>query len=149
LSADRAAGPVLGCIDIGTNTTRLLVAQPDDGGLRELATQRAFTRVGRSLLRGGAIPREKIEETAAVVAGQARAARQVGAAELVAVATAVIRDAPNREELAEAVRHSGGTDLCMLSGEEEARLSFVGAARTLAEPVAGALAVADVGGPHE
>jgi len=141
-----AARPVLGCIDIGSNTTRLLVAEADDGGLRELASQRAFTRIGHSLLSGGAIPPEKIRETADVVAGQARAAREVGADRLVAVATAAIRDAPNRQELADAVQRSGGSELCVLSGEEEARLAFVGASRTLTTPAEGALAVIDVGG---
>ena len=141
-----SARPVLGCIDIGSNTTRLLVAQCEHGSLRELVSQRSFTRIGKSLLKGGAIPPEKIEETAEVVAAQARAAREVGAEQLVAVATAAIRDAPNRAELAEAVRRSGATDLCVLSGEEEARLAFVGAARTLATPAEGTLGVIDVGG---
>jgi exopolyphosphatase / guanosine-5'-triphosphate,3'-diphosphate pyrophosphatase len=134
------------CIDIGSNTTRLLVAQAAEGGLRELVTQRAFTRIGKSLLAGGAIPPEKIAETAEVVATQARVAREVGAVELVAVATAAIREAPNRDELSEAVERAGATPLHVLSGDEEARLAFVGAARTLPDPPAGAMAVADVGG---
>jgi len=141
-----SAGPVLGCIDIGSNTTRLLVAQCEHGSLRELVSQRSFTRIGKSLTGGGAIPPEKIEETAEVVAAQARAAREVGAEQLVAVATAAIRDAPNRAELAEAVRRSSDAELCVLSGEEEARLAFVGAARTLATPAEGTLGVVDVGG---
>jgi len=141
-----SAAPVLGCIDIGSNTTRLLVAQCEHGSLRELVSQRSFTRIGKSLTGGGAIPPEKIEETAEVVATQARAAREVGAEQLVAVATAAIRDAPNRAELAEAVRRSSDAELCVLSGEEEARLAFVGAARTLATPVEGTLGVIDVGG---
>ncbi|MDQ3588574.1 MAG: hypothetical protein M3350_03435 [Actinomycetota bacterium] len=145
MSRDRA-GPVLGCIDIGSNTTRLLVAHCEGGRLRELVSQRSFTRIGKSLIGGGAIPPEKIAETAEVVAAQARAAREAGAEQLVAVATAAIRDAPNRAELAEAVRRSGDAELCVLSGEEEARLAFVGAARTLATPAEGTLGVVDVGG---
>ena len=141
-----STAPVLGCIDIGSNTTRLLVAQCEHGSLRELVSQRSFTRIGKSLTGGGAIPAEKIEETAQVVAAQARAAREVGAEQLIAVATAAIRDAPNRVELAEAVRRSSDAELCVLSGEEEARLAFVGAARTLATPAEGTLGVIDVGG---
>jgi exopolyphosphatase / guanosine-5'-triphosphate,3'-diphosphate pyrophosphatase len=137
---------VLGCIDIGSNTTRLLVADGSNGHLKELVVQRAFTRIGKSLLKGGAIPPDKIEETAGVVRTQARVAREVGAHEVVAVATAAIRDAPNREELCTAVQTAGGMPLEVLSGEEEARLSFVGAARTLATPPAGTMAVIDVGG---
>src|SRR2546423_8161537 len=134
-------GVILACIDIGSNTTRLLVADASNGRLRELATQRAFTRLGKSLAKRGAIPKSKIEETAEVVSTQAATARELGAESLVAVATAAIRDAANRAELAEAVEHATGTQLRVLSGDEEARLSFVGATRTLAAPLEGTIAV--------
>ena len=141
-----SSSPVLGCIDIGSNTTRLLVAQCEAGSLRELASQRAFTRIGKSLKKDGRIPKKKVEEIAAVVAAQARAARESGVQQLVTVATAAIRDAPNRLALADAVRRSGGGDLRVVSGDEEARLAFVGAARTLTTPADGTLGVVDVGG---
>jgi exopolyphosphatase / guanosine-5'-triphosphate,3'-diphosphate pyrophosphatase len=137
---------ILACIDIGTNTTRLLVADASDGRLRELVTQRAFTRIGKSVVEGGAIPAEKIAETASVVARQARTAREVGAELVVAVATAAIRDAPNADELAAAVERGGGMPLKVLSGEEEARLCFLGATRTLVAPAEDTIAVIDVGG---
>ncbi len=137
---------ILGCIDIGSNTTRLLVAEAGGGTLRELVTQRAFTRIGRSLGKGGAIPLEKVEETAEVVSTQAKVAREVGAQELAAVATAAIRNAANRDELVAAVEGRLGVPLRVLSGQEEARLSFVGATRTLAQPATGTIAVVDVGG---
>jgi exopolyphosphatase / guanosine-5'-triphosphate,3'-diphosphate pyrophosphatase len=138
---------ICACIDIGSNTTRLLVADAGNGSLRELVTQRAFTRIGRSLDAGGAIPAAKIAETAEVVATQAKVAREVGAQEIVTVATAAIRNAPNREELLAAVANAGGgMRLDVLTGEEEARLSFVGATRTLLKPAAGTIAVIDVGG---
>jgi exopolyphosphatase / guanosine-5'-triphosphate,3'-diphosphate pyrophosphatase len=137
---------IFGCIDIGSNTTRLLVAEVEGGRLRELVTQRAFTRIGKSLAKGGAIPREKIAETAEVVGTQATIAREVGATEVVTVATAAIRGAPNQDELAAAVEAAGGMPMTVLSGEEEARLAFVGATRTLTTPVEGTMAVLDVGG---
>jgi exopolyphosphatase/guanosine-5'-triphosphate,3'-diphosphate pyrophosphatase len=137
---------ICACIDIGSNTTRLLVAEAGNGQLRELVTQRAFTRIGKSLASTGSIPAEKIAETAEVVATQAKVARDVGAEQLVAVATAAIRNAPNRDELVGAVEASGGVPLGVLSGEEEARLSFVGATRTMLQPVDGTIAVIDVGG---
>jgi exopolyphosphatase/guanosine-5'-triphosphate,3'-diphosphate pyrophosphatase len=137
---------IAACIDIGSNTTRLLVADAADGMLRELVAQRAFTRIGKSLGNGGTIPAEKIAETAEVVRTQAAVARQVGAQQLVAVATAAIRNAPNRDQLVSAVEAAGGTVLSVLSGKEEARLSFVGATRTLLDPPEGTVAVIDVGG---
>ena len=138
---------ICACIDIGSNTTRLLVADATSGSLKELVNQRAFTRIGKSLRRGdGSIPSEKIAETAEVVRTQATVAREVGAERLVAVATAAIRQAPNREELRSAVADAGSVDLDVLSGEEEARLAFVGATRTLVQAPAGTIAVVDVGG---
>jgi exopolyphosphatase/guanosine-5'-triphosphate,3'-diphosphate pyrophosphatase len=138
---------ICACIDIGSNTTRLLVADAGSGQLRELVNQRAFTRIGKSLRNGdGRIPAEKIEETAEVVRTQATVAREVGAERLVAVATAAIRQAANREELTEAVNAAGGMELSVLSGEEEARLAFVGATRTLLQQPEGTIAVVDVGG---
>jgi exopolyphosphatase/guanosine-5'-triphosphate,3'-diphosphate pyrophosphatase len=137
---------ICACIDIGSNTTRLLVADAGDGRLRELVAQRAFTRIGKSIQNGGLIPTEKIAETAEVVRTQTSVAREVGAEHIVAVATAAIRTAPNRDELVDAVKHAGGMELSVLSGEEEARLSFVGATRTLLEPPGGTVAVIDVGG---
>src|SRR5215216_2723547 len=94
----------------------------------------------------GSIPADKIAETAEVVATQAKVAREVGAEQIVAVATAAIRNAPNRDALLTAVQNAGGMSLEVLSGEEEARLSFVGATRTMLKPASGTIAVVDVGG---
>jgi exopolyphosphatase / guanosine-5'-triphosphate,3'-diphosphate pyrophosphatase len=137
---------ICACIDIGSNTTRLLVADAEPGQLRELVTQRAFTRIGKSMVPSGSIPDDKIAETADVVATQAKVAREVGAVQIVAVATAAIRNAPNRDALLSAVLEAGGMPLEVLSGEEEARLSFVGATRTMLQPADGTVAVIDVGG---
>jgi exopolyphosphatase / guanosine-5'-triphosphate,3'-diphosphate pyrophosphatase len=137
---------ICACIDIGSNTTRLLVADAGNGHLRELVTQRAFTRIGSSLATTGSIPDEKIVETADVVRTQVKVAREVGAEQIVAVATAAIRNAPNRGALLDAVLDAGGMPLEILSGEEEARLSFVGATRTMLRPADGTVAVIDVGG---
>jgi exopolyphosphatase/guanosine-5'-triphosphate,3'-diphosphate pyrophosphatase len=137
------------CIDVGSNTTRLLVADAEDGRLRELVSQRAFTRIGRSLAgKSGPkrIPLEKLDETAEVVSKQTRVARELGAGEVVVVATAAIRQARNSDELAAAVEELAGVPLRILSDEEEARLSFVGATKTLGAPPDGPVGVVDVGG---
>ncbi len=135
----------LGCIDIGSNTTRLLVADATDAGLRELVAERAFTRIGASTRDGGAIPAEKVLETAATVCHYTRVAREAGAKEVVVVGTAAIRDAPNCDALVAAIEGTG-MPLRVLTGEEEARLSFLGATRTLPGGAEGSIAVVDVGG---
>jgi exopolyphosphatase / guanosine-5'-triphosphate,3'-diphosphate pyrophosphatase len=134
------------CIDIGSNTTRLLVAEPGAGSLRELMTQRVFTRIGKGLRKTRHMAPEKIEHVAEVVATQARHARELGAKEIVVVATAAIRDADNRQELIAAIEAHAGLPTKVLSDAEEARLAFLGASRSLDTAVNGALAVVDVGG---
>ena len=133
------------CIDIGSNTTRLLVAEPAEGRLRELMTQRAFTSIGTAM-RKGRISEEKIEETAEVVARQARLARELGAEDIAVVATAAVRSAKNRDEFGAVIEAESGLPVRVLSGHEEARLAFLGATRTFSGPLDGSIAVVDVGG---
>ena len=135
-----------GCIDIGSNTTRLLVAEPVDGRLRELLRQRAFTRIGRGLGGGDTIPETKIHEVADVVATQVRLARELGTRTIRTVATAAIREAANREDFARTLSRRAGVEVEVLSDEEEARLAFVGATSALEQPPTGDIAVIDVGG---
>jgi exopolyphosphatase/guanosine-5'-triphosphate,3'-diphosphate pyrophosphatase len=130
------------CIDIGSNTTRLLVAEASDGALTEVLSQRAFTR----LTSGRPIPEDKIALVAQTVASQVRLAREAGAQHIRTVATAAIRDAPNRSELCAAVARAAGIEVVVLSGEDEARLAFAGATRTLQHAPLGVIAVVDVGG---
>ena len=82
---------VCACIDIGSNTTRLLVAEPDGGRVRELLRQRAFTRIGKGLASEDAIPQRKIAEVVEVVGTQVRVARELGSETIRLVATAAIR----------------------------------------------------------
>ncbi|MFL5886801.1 MAG: hypothetical protein ACJ77M_17155, partial [Thermoleophilaceae bacterium] len=112
----------------------------------ELMTQRVFTRIGKGLRKTKQLAPEKIEEVAEVVATQARHARDLGAAEIVVVATAAIREAKNREDLLGAIESQAGLSTKVLSDAEEARLAFLGASRSLGTAVNGSLAVVDVGG---
>jgi exopolyphosphatase/guanosine-5'-triphosphate,3'-diphosphate pyrophosphatase len=137
---------VCGCIDIGSNTTRVLVAEAKGGQLREVLQRRAFTRIGKGLKPGAEIPRAKIEEVAGVVASHRQLAEQAGAHPVRTVATAAIRGAANRDEFVEVVAERGGVEVTILEGEEEARLAFVGATRTLGRALDGVVGVVDVGG---
>jgi exopolyphosphatase/guanosine-5'-triphosphate,3'-diphosphate pyrophosphatase len=134
------------CIDIGSNTTRLLVADCTEDSLVYIHEERVFTQVGRSRAADGAISQATLDEVAAVVAAQLRRARELGAVDVRAVATAAIRGAPNGRSLAAGVLRSCGLEVQVLSWEEEARLAFIGVARTLNHRVDGELGVVDVGG---
>jgi exopolyphosphatase / guanosine-5'-triphosphate,3'-diphosphate pyrophosphatase len=136
----------LGCIDIGSNTTRLLVADNDSGHLLGVHEERSFTRIGHELFEHGMIGPAKIDEVVEVVRDQLASARDHGATSVRAVATAAIRSAVNGSELTGAIRDATGLTVEILSGEEEARLAFVGVAGTLEAPPPGELGVVDVGG---
>ena len=133
---------VCACVDIGTNTTRVLVGDATADRLTEILQQRAFTRIGKGMRPGAEIPRGKIEEVAGVVAQQVALARSVGADRVRVVATAAIRGASNRDEFLAAM--DGEVEI--LDGEEEARLAFLGATRTFGSALPGYVGVVDVGG---
>jgi exopolyphosphatase/guanosine-5'-triphosphate,3'-diphosphate pyrophosphatase len=134
------------CIDIGSNTTRLLVAEDGDSRPRELLTERAFTRLGSLCQSGGEIGPETAAEVAAVVARQVALARELGVHEPRIVATSAVRDAVDGERMTAAVAASCGFALEILSCEDEARLAFAGAVGMLPDPPEGLLGVVDVGG---
>jgi len=133
-------------IDIGSNTTRVLVAEPVDGQLKKVMEQRAYTRINKALDEDGAIEQPKIHEVGEIVATQVRLAEELGAEVIKTVATAAIREARNRDEVIHAISEVAGTEIEVLSEKEEGRLSFIGATKTLGHPVKGRIGVVDVGG---
>jgi exopolyphosphatase / guanosine-5'-triphosphate,3'-diphosphate pyrophosphatase len=133
-------------IDIGSNTTRLLVAEPFEGQLKKVMEQRAYTRIRQDAKENGAITQAKIHEVAEVVATQVRLAEELGSEVIKGVATAAIRDARNRDEVVHAIGEISGIEIEVLSEEEEGRLSFIGATKTFGHPVEGRVGVVDVGG---
>lgn len=133
-------------IDIGSNTTRVLVAEPMDGQLKKVMEQRAYTRISKAVDDDGAILPEKVTEVGELVATQVRLARELGAVEIRAVATAAVREASNGPEVAAAIAAAAGVEVDILSGEEEGRLSFIGATKALGHPAEGSIGVVDVGG---
>ncbi|HEX3239159.1 MAG TPA: hypothetical protein VHR18_03360 [Solirubrobacterales bacterium] len=133
-------------IDIGSNTTRVLVAEPVDGQLKKMMEQRAYTRINSALGKKGEVLPAKIDEVSELVATQVRLARELGAERIRAVATAAIRDASNGEDVAHAIEAVAGIPVDILSEEEEGRLAFIGATKGLGHPVEGKIGVVDVGG---
>ena len=135
-----------GAIDIGSNTTRVLVAEPVDGQLKKVMEQRAYTRINKAIDGDGAIVPEKVAEVSEVVATQVRLARELGSEAIRAVATAAVREASNADAVAAAIGGASGVSVEILSEEEEGRLAFIGATKTLGHPVDGRVGVVDVGG---
>jgi exopolyphosphatase/guanosine-5'-triphosphate,3'-diphosphate pyrophosphatase len=133
-------------IDIGSNTTRVLVAEPQEGQLRKVLEQRAYTRIDKGSKRKGKIVPEKIAELADVVDTQVRLAQEMEAEAIRVVATAAIREAKNTSDVVAEISRVSGLPVDVLSDQEEGRLAFLGASKTLGHPVEGELAVVDVGG---
>ena len=135
------------CIDVGSNTTRLLVAESDGAGrLRAVHEERAFTRIGAALAGGDTIPAAKREEVIRVVVGHLAIARAHGAQAIRGVATAAVRSAADGGQLIAELHARTGLEVTILSDREEARLAFVGAAGTFAGRPPEPLGVLDVGG---
>ncbi|HET7588969.1 MAG TPA: hypothetical protein VFK14_02115 [Solirubrobacterales bacterium] len=122
------------------------MAEPVDGRLKKVMEQRAYTRIGKAIDGERAIKPEKIDEVGDVVGTQVRLARELGAEEIRAVATAAIREASNGGAVAEAIGNAAGIPIEVLPEEEEGRLSFLGATKTLGHPAEGLVGVVDVGG---
>jgi exopolyphosphatase/guanosine-5'-triphosphate,3'-diphosphate pyrophosphatase len=114
------------CIDVGSNTTALLVAEVSDGSIAQLATMRRFTKLGDGAGPDG-ISDEKIAEATTAVAELAEYARTHGAQEICVVATHIVRQASNGSVVAERIKDDTGLPVEILDGHDEARFSFIGA----------------------
>ena len=135
----------LACIDIGTNTTRLLVAEPDGPGLRTVLVERAYASLAH-VGREGALGADTIAAVTRAVAEQIAVAKAAGAVSIDVVATAGVRAAGDGPALRAAVAAAGGPSLRLLSGDEEARLAFRGATCRLPQGSSDRVGVLDIGG---
>jgi exopolyphosphatase/guanosine-5'-triphosphate,3'-diphosphate pyrophosphatase len=131
-------------VDIGTNTTRLLVAEVDGGGVIELDRRSMVTRLGEGVDRTGRLTDAAQLRVLDVLDEYAEAIEVHGAERRVAVLTSAVRDAENGADFTERVRRDYELDARTLSGDEEARLTFAGA--TAQRSGREALLVADIGG---
>jgi exopolyphosphatase/guanosine-5'-triphosphate,3'-diphosphate pyrophosphatase len=121
-------------IDCGTNSVRLLVADvPESGGraLAELVRRMEIVRLGEGVDRTGRLAPRAIERTRVALAGYAGEIRRLGAERVRMVATSATRDAANADEFAVMVQDALGVAPEVVSGDEEARLSYLGAVRSL------------------
>jgi exopolyphosphatase/guanosine-5'-triphosphate,3'-diphosphate pyrophosphatase len=138
----------LAAVDVGTNSVLLLVAERGrDGVVRPVREEADITRLGRGVDRTGMLSGEGMQATLDVLARFAALARQDGARALVVTATSAARDARNGSEFLDRARERTGAKVEILSGDEEARLSYLAVAQDFAAEggEAGLLAI-DVGG---
>jgi exopolyphosphatase / guanosine-5'-triphosphate,3'-diphosphate pyrophosphatase len=119
-------------VDIGSNSTRLLVAEVDagTGSLQELARDSRVTRLGEGVDANGSLSQAAIERVTNVLAGYRDKIEQHDCEANMAVLTSAVRDADNGAGFAERVRHEYKLDARVLSGDEEAQLTFLGAMST-------------------
>jgi exopolyphosphatase/guanosine-5'-triphosphate,3'-diphosphate pyrophosphatase len=129
-------------IDIGTNSTNLLVVDPEG---RELERIVAITRLGQGVATTGRLADEAVERTLAQLQTYRTVLDRLGAGAVRAVATSASRDAANREEFFDAAEAVLGVRPELISGEEEGALAFRGATTALPDTRAPYLVI-DIGG---
>jgi exopolyphosphatase/guanosine-5'-triphosphate,3'-diphosphate pyrophosphatase len=138
----------IAAVDIGTNSVRLLVADADGAGvdapLRPLDRRMRITRLGQGVDRTRALAPDAIGRTVDVLREYRAALDEHGVTQVRATATSAARDAANRDDFFTAARDALGVTPELLSGDEEARLSFLGATAELDAPAP--YLVVDIGG---
>jgi exopolyphosphatase/guanosine-5'-triphosphate,3'-diphosphate pyrophosphatase len=131
-------------IDVGTNSVRLYVADVDRPGVVPVDRDLIITRLGEGVDASRALGAVPLRRTVEAIASYHRRALAAGAERVRIAATSAVRDAVNREMFVEAVRDATGFAPEVLTGEQEARLSFLGATSELSD--GGPFLVLDVGG---
>ena len=121
------AAPPIAVVDLGTNSTRLLVAQVENGRVAELERRTTVTRLGQDVDATGRLADEAIARVSEALAGYREMIDRLGAQRIVAVATSAMRDAENGPAFRDEIQERFGIDARTISGDEEARLTFLGA----------------------
>lgn len=130
-------------IGIGSNSVRSLLAETDGHAIKRLWRDREGTRLFAGLDEAGFLSQESMDKTVSAVRRMASELRRQGAEELGIFATSAARDAANGQVFMDAVAREAGTPLQIISGEEEAELSFLGASAACEAERCG---VIDIGG---
>jgi exopolyphosphatase/guanosine-5'-triphosphate,3'-diphosphate pyrophosphatase len=133
-------------IDCGTNSIRLLVADRDGDRLTDLVRRMEIVRLGEGVDRTGMLAPQAIERTRKALTGYAAQIRELGAARVRMVATSASRDAGNAAEFRDMVLDVLGAPPEVITGDEEAALSFAGAVGGLPADLAAPHLVVDIGG---
>jgi exopolyphosphatase/guanosine-5'-triphosphate,3'-diphosphate pyrophosphatase len=119
--------PRIGVVDLGTNSTRLLVADVEDGSVVEVERRTVVTRFGEGVDATGRLSDSAMARVDEALGGYRGVIDRLGAERVVAVATSAMRDAENGPAYREHVQERFGIDARTISGDTEARLTFLGA----------------------
>ncbi len=114
-------------VDIGTNSTRLLIADVEGGRAEEIERRTTVTNMGRGVDHTGLLCSEAIEDVCSVIADYTCSYAEMGAERVMAIATSAVRDAVNGEAFVAELRERFELEARLLTGEEEARLTYLGA----------------------
>jgi exopolyphosphatase / guanosine-5'-triphosphate,3'-diphosphate pyrophosphatase len=136
----------IGVIDVGSNTTRLLVADAGRDGLVPLDKAKVRLGLGEEIERFGAVSAVHVAAAAKAVRGMASAARRQRVVALDVFLTAPGRQAGNAEDLVAALTRAAGVQVRVLTKEEEGTLAYRGAVLTAGFPLPSRIAVCDIGG---
>jgi exopolyphosphatase / guanosine-5'-triphosphate,3'-diphosphate pyrophosphatase len=131
-------------VDVGTNSTRLLVADVADGRVSRVERHSRVTRLGRGVDLSGQLSNEAVEATCDVIADYVEIYKEANAEVVDAIATSAVRDAANGGAFIAELRERFALSARVLHGEEEARLTYLGA--TSERPPAESTLVIDIGG---
>ncbi len=131
-------------VDIGTNSTRLLIADVEGTGVYEVERRTTVTNMGRGVDHTRTICSEAVNDVCEVIADYKSRYEEMGAGRVMAIATSAVRDAVNGEAFIAELRERFDLDARMLTGEEEAHLTYHGA--TAHRPTADPTLVFDIGG---
>ncbi|HEX5822495.1 MAG TPA: Ppx/GppA phosphatase family protein [Solirubrobacterales bacterium] len=131
-------------VDIGTNSTRLLIADVEGTGVYEVERRTTVTNMGRGVDHTATICSDAVEDVCTAIAGYKARYEEMGAERVMAIATSAVRDSVNGQAFIAELRERFDLDARMLTGEEEAHLTYLGA--TAHRPTAGPTLVFDVGG---
>ena len=139
-----APGLRVAVVDMGTNSTRLLVADVAEGSVVEVERRSTVTRLGRGVDTSGQLAAEAIEEVCAAVASYISLYEKLDVERVSAIATSAVRDAENSSMFLAELRERFALDARIVDGAEEARLTYLGA--TAQRPPASKTLVVDIGG---
>lgn len=131
-------------LDIGSNTVRLLVARYSGGILEPIEDASEFVRLGRGVDASGELQDDRMSAAIGAIERLEAKAVELGANGVIAIATSAVRDASNRDTFVRRVRAATGVEIRILSGDEEARLTYLGA--MLGNPIADGVVICDLGG---